>query len=276
MGAVLRVVGRAAPAGLVAVAAWLVAGGGQVAAQTECQDVAVRSPFSGDVVRGKVAVLGSASIDGFGFYKVEWAPERESESWRAVSTTVAQPVRHGVLDTWDTSRLPDGLYRLKLTVVDASGQEPCSQVVTALSVANDGPPAGPETPEAAPTLVLRAARPGDLPAAGPAATPPPEAGAGEPAGATPDGEAPVAVAQTPPESGSLAPSGDFPIELPARQSPTVVARAAAPTTIDALDPGSWLGVLGVGSWPRAFAGGALAALLLAAFLALLVGLRRPR
>ena len=46
----------------------------QTEAQAPCRHVRVRSPFTNQAVRGTVPVLGSASIDDFGFFKVEWAP----------------------------------------------------------------------------------------------------------------------------------------------------------------------------------------------------------
>ena len=69
------------------------------------------SPFAGTRVRGIVPVLGSARIDGFGFYKLEWASEAVAETWSAVSAVRADPVVNGALDAWDTRLLPDGEYQ---------------------------------------------------------------------------------------------------------------------------------------------------------------------
>lgn len=99
------------------------------AGQAVCRNVAIRSPFAGQTVRGLVPILGSARIDEFGFYKIEWARASDPETWSAVSMTRPQPVVNGLLDEWDTARLSDGTYRLKLTVVDVRGQEPCRVVV---------------------------------------------------------------------------------------------------------------------------------------------------
>lgn len=106
------------------------------AAQSTCRNVAIRSPFAGTRVRGIVPILGSARIDGFGFYKLEWASEAVAETWSAVSAIRADPVVNGTLDSWDTRSVSDGQYRLKLTVVDAAGQEPCRVTVSGIRVAN--------------------------------------------------------------------------------------------------------------------------------------------
>ncbi len=126
-------------------AAFLLIGGAlaglrPAAAQADpCRGAALRSPASESVISGTVAILGSARIDSFGFYKLEWASESRPGTWSAVSNVISQPLDQGVLDRWNTQALPDGLYRLKLTVVDQVGQEICRQSVVRLQVANAGP-----------------------------------------------------------------------------------------------------------------------------------------
>jgi hypothetical protein len=99
------------------------------AAQSPCRNVAIRSPVTGEVVSGTVPVLGSAQIDGFQFYKVEWAPASEPDVWRAVSDVRREAVINGLLDQWHTAPVPDGTYRLKLTVVDQAAVEVCRALV---------------------------------------------------------------------------------------------------------------------------------------------------
>lgn len=99
------------------------------AAQAACRNVAIRSPVTGEAVTGTVPILGSAQIDEFNFYKLEWAPAGDPQAWRAVSDIRREPVINGLLDQWDTARLPDGAYRLKLTVVDQSSAEICRELV---------------------------------------------------------------------------------------------------------------------------------------------------
>jgi hypothetical protein len=118
--------------------------------QQECFNVAVTSPRMNAIVRGNVEIMGSASIDGFQFYKVEFSTISDPDYWMAISTTYNQPVINGRLDVWDTTRVPDGTYNLKLTVVDIRGQEPCRVVIPQIQVVNTQPTETP-TPEATPT-----------------------------------------------------------------------------------------------------------------------------
>ncbi len=123
-----------------------------LAAQSPCRNAAIRSPFRGDTLQGRVPVLGSARIDDFNFYKLEWAPAADPENWSAVSNTKPDFVVNGLLDEWDTTHHDDGEYRLKLTVVDSLHQEVCRVTVSDLTIANHRAP----TPTPPPTEVTRA------------------------------------------------------------------------------------------------------------------------
>lgn len=110
-----------------------------------CDHAVVRAPFTGETLRGVVTIFGSADTDSFIFYKLEWAPADNPEVWIAVSNIIEQPVRNGVLDRWDTRAVPDGMYRLKLTVVDDRYQEVCRFTAERVAVRNaeaDGAAAG--------------------------------------------------------------------------------------------------------------------------------------
>lgn len=134
--------------------AWLVLGlttsTQPVEAQSPCRNTAIRSPFRGEVLAGRVPILGSARIDNFLFYKLEWAATEAPDQWSAVSTTIEAEVRNGLLDQLDTTRLPDGHYRLKLTVVDKDSQEICRVVVEDVEIMNTvtATPDGSTTPAA--------------------------------------------------------------------------------------------------------------------------------
>jgi len=214
-------------------------------AQAACRNAAIRSPFGGEVVEGAVPVLGSARIDDFNFYKVEWAREDDPESWSAVSSTMAEPVVNGLLDVWNTSRLPDGAYRLKLTVVDHQSQEVCKVTVSPLTLANDmtPTPTGTATTEATPTSAAEG--PGS---AGTQAPPAGEAG--------------------PIPAGSPEPTAPAPTIEP------VIPLRGADAELDLLDPGAVFGALGIGAWLGAFAGGFGLALALALVALAVYALRR--
>ncbi len=101
--------------------------------QQDCSAVAITSPrSSGDPVRGRLAISGSASIPNFQFYKVEYAPgvNPADSSFRSIAPDVHRnEVKSGQLEVWDTTTVPDGAYVLRLTVVDIRGNFPCPPVI---------------------------------------------------------------------------------------------------------------------------------------------------
>src|ERR687885_1609817 len=116
--------------------------------QQDCSGVAITSPrASGDPVRGRVNISGSAAIANFQFYKVEYAPGANppDSSYRNIAPDVHRTaVSSGLLETWDTTGIPDGPYSLRLTVVDIRGNFPCPPVtVRPIIVANRAPIASP-------------------------------------------------------------------------------------------------------------------------------------
>jgi tetratricopeptide (TPR) repeat protein len=94
---------------------------GEMAGQES--SVRIGSPAEGEVLRGEVAILGTASIATFGFYKLEYRPADTQEEWH-VFALVETPVVEGELAKWNTSGLPAGEYLLRLTVVDSGGNFP--------------------------------------------------------------------------------------------------------------------------------------------------------
>jgi hypothetical protein len=74
-------------------------------------------------VDGVVPVLGSASVPYFERYTVQYGVGAAPTEWQPVGPWRTQPVRAGVLDTWDTTLLPDGQYTVALVLVDSRGQQ---------------------------------------------------------------------------------------------------------------------------------------------------------
>ena len=139
-----------------------------------CAQVVITNPAPGDTVRGIVPIEGSATIGNFQFYKVEYSTADQPKLWRAVSTIYRKPVTEGVLDRWNTTVLPDGIYHLRLTAVDIRGQEVCHFFVRNLRVANTEPTATP-TPAVPPTLPGPSPTPTSPVTATPTTTPTPTA-----------------------------------------------------------------------------------------------------
>lgn len=238
-------------------------------AQADCQGVAIRSPFAGDVVSGTIEILGSARIAGFQFYKVEWAPESEPESWRAVSSTIDRQVSNGLLDRWDSRGLADGVYRLKLTAVDDQANEVCRMLVAPLWVANTGPAEATPSPSPAPspTALPRSIAPDTASAettdaaddaAGDAANQTADPVAGEADGASASDGAGSASSNTEPDAD--------PAASDARVDGSVPAAGAAPA--DAEAPAN---EAGPATFVAAMAGAAARAFGVTLLLALLIG-----
>jgi len=79
-------------------------------------------------LKGTVEIHGTAAIPDFWKWKLEWAVEG-SEKWHSIGEEHFQPVTGGFLDIWNTDALPGaGLYRLKLTIADKTGNYPVQNV----------------------------------------------------------------------------------------------------------------------------------------------------
>ncbi len=82
---------------------------------------------------GFAFVRGTAAIDNFWYYKLEFSSNGEwPVKWSLIEDLHFEPVVNGFLDDWKTGALPEGVYQLRLTVVDKGGNypEPCQvQVV---------------------------------------------------------------------------------------------------------------------------------------------------
>jgi tetratricopeptide (TPR) repeat protein len=81
----------------------------------------IEQPIDGTHVSGSVEIVGTATGEDFQFYKLEFSPVGSPDIWYAVGEPVRQPVEHGHLMTWSTAGLASGDYRLRLIVVNATG-----------------------------------------------------------------------------------------------------------------------------------------------------------
>jgi hypothetical protein len=95
-----------------------------------CQNphATVTQPRSGDTLSGVVRILGTADIDNFGFYKLEYRSLDGDSPWRAISAW-DQPVTEGTLAEWDTSLVLAGDYAFRLVVADTGGDAPLPCVI---------------------------------------------------------------------------------------------------------------------------------------------------
>ncbi|MFQ5592773.1 MAG: hypothetical protein ACE5HA_01355 [Anaerolineae bacterium] len=91
-----------------------------------CSNIArITVPGVGAVLSGQVSIYGTAAASDFNFYKIEYHREGEPEEfWHSISEIHENQVVDGLLDVWNVSGFPTGSYRLKLTVVDITGNYP--------------------------------------------------------------------------------------------------------------------------------------------------------
>jgi len=84
------------------------------------------SPGVGQVVSAEVNVLGTATHENFGYYKVEYAQGEnvDPDGAYAYLGGGTKPVTGGLLTSFDSTTFDNGPYTLKLTVVDSVGNFP--------------------------------------------------------------------------------------------------------------------------------------------------------
>lgn len=99
-----------------------------------CPDANIRitAPYMGAVVSGRVSIRGTANHGRFQFYKVEFGQGADPTAWSVINDIHRSPVADNVLETLDTTILPNGVYWLRLTVVDQTGNfpPPCQVRIT--------------------------------------------------------------------------------------------------------------------------------------------------
>lgn len=126
-------------------------------------EVNITTPASNSEVGGVVAVIGSAATANFSFYKLEFGPGANPSSWTDIGVTHDTPVVNSQLETWDTTRLVDGVYSLRLRAVKKDGNYD-EVLVREITVNNSKPtptitsgtPTGTPTRRASPTAVSTA------------------------------------------------------------------------------------------------------------------------
>ena len=73
---------------------------------------------------GIAFIRGTASISNFWYYKLEFASGEWPTAWSVIEDLHYVPVVNGYLGDWKTGALPEGVYQLRLTVVDGTGNYP--------------------------------------------------------------------------------------------------------------------------------------------------------
>lgn len=93
----------------------------------------ITEPQAGDELRGLIEIQGTADVPGFAFYRIEVRQTGAESPWQVI-TAGTEVTLDGLLGTWDTSLVENGVYLLQLVVTDAEGNAPlpCSIEVVVL------------------------------------------------------------------------------------------------------------------------------------------------
>jgi hypothetical protein len=88
--------------------------------------VSITSPGVGQTLSGPVAIIGTANIANFQFYKLEWSSASAPNDWHWFAGAES-PVNNGALGAFDPALVPPGSYYIRLVVVDNTGNfpQPC-------------------------------------------------------------------------------------------------------------------------------------------------------
>jgi hypothetical protein len=91
----------------------------------------ITSPGINQIVKGNVAIHGTANGDSFQYYKIEIGVGQNPNAWTVVGELHYTPVARGQLETFNTGAYGPGTYTLRLVVVDQTGNypEPCRVTV---------------------------------------------------------------------------------------------------------------------------------------------------
>ncbi|MEZ4708572.1 MAG: hypothetical protein R3A44_15290 [Caldilineaceae bacterium] len=90
------------------------------------------NPANGAVLSGAISMSGTAVHEQFQFYKVEYAPGSGAREGFVYLFSGNSPVNGGLLGSINTASLGNGVWTLRLVVVDVTGNfpEPCYVTVT--------------------------------------------------------------------------------------------------------------------------------------------------
>ena len=91
----------------------------------------ILSPGNGAIVNGVVPIVGTAQHDQLDYYKLEWAAGGANQSF-SYFDGAESPVSGGLLGNLNSGALANGVYTIRLVVVDSTGNypQPCRVTVT--------------------------------------------------------------------------------------------------------------------------------------------------
>jgi penicillin-binding protein 1C len=84
-------------------------------------EVVILDPALGGHVKEIVSIHGNARSGDFNFYRLEYGEGLNPSAWSMIGGDHHNQIDNNVLEFWDVRGLKDGLYTLKLSVVEHSG-----------------------------------------------------------------------------------------------------------------------------------------------------------
>jgi len=94
---------------------------------TPDSSVTLSAPETGQTLFGMVRIVGTANNAQMLMYRLEFLPGADPQGkWQVIASQVTQQVTNGTLGQWDTTKVADGTYQIRLrvtlrnnTVIDA-------------------------------------------------------------------------------------------------------------------------------------------------------------
>jgi len=120
----------------------------------------ITAPAQGEVIARTVNILGTASHPQFERYEIAFAYDpNPTDTWFELQPPSTNSVTTGILAIWDTTRITDGTYMLRLRVYATDSNTPLETIVRNIKVRNTPPtetltPAATLSPSATATLAL--------------------------------------------------------------------------------------------------------------------------
>ncbi|MGQ9492455.1 MAG: transglycosylase domain-containing protein [Anaerolineae bacterium] len=91
-------------------------------------DIAIAAPSLYTHVTGVVPIFGNARPGDFRLYRVEYGAGSNPVQWIPIGGDHYNRVENNILEYWDVSQLPDGLYTVQLVVIEGSGNQRSASV----------------------------------------------------------------------------------------------------------------------------------------------------
>jgi membrane peptidoglycan carboxypeptidase len=125
---------------------WIIASG--IPQPAKPLTITLTSPVMDESVQGMMNLIGSVDVPDFASYMTEFGVSHDPLAFGVVSPASGQIVRNSVLSQWDSTKVPNGPYLLRVMATDKKGNK--TSACTRVTVNNLAPTETP-TPTVTPT-----------------------------------------------------------------------------------------------------------------------------